>query len=164
MKQETADTVGVTKVTGGRVADFGVDPYLPKFWKMESNKRGGASRVERNGNLLYLDGKKIQLWISRGQEWGVVEGNILRSKLERKNVVGATMLDFLLNNPDLIPETWKKSQGGNVRRIFFWGTMYINGHGSLCVRCLVWKGDWMEDFLCLKDDFCGKDQAMILAS
>lgn len=48
-------------------------------------------------------------------------------------------MDFYLANPHLIPEEWKG------KAVFFWGTIYRDADGHLCVRYLYWRGggwDW----------------------
>lgn len=121
--------------------DFGADPFLPDGWSVEEHQKGKVAKLEREGDDLYLDGKKIEFWLSSEQKRGVITGNILRAKLKGKSVLNANLLDHLLKNPHLIPEAWKKNENGNTRYIFFWGTIYRRADGDLYVRCLYWDGD-----------------------
>ena len=112
---------------------------------MEEHQKGKVAKLERRGDDLYLDGKKIEFWLSREQKRGVITGNILRAKLKGKPVLNANLLDHLLKNPHLIPKAWKMDENENTRYIFFWGTIYRGADGYLCVRCLYWGGgrwDW----------------------
>ena len=145
--------------------DLGADPFLPDGWSVEEHQKGKFVKLERNGDDLYLDGKKIEFWLSREQKRAVVTGNILREKLRDKPVINANLSDYLLKNPHLSPEAWKKDENGNTRYIFFWGTIYRDADGSLCVRCLCWGGDrWIWLFLWLDDDFSDDNPAAVSAS
>lgn len=64
-----------------------------------------------------------------------------------KEVMNACFLDFLLENPELIPETWrKKNERGEAVFVIFWGTTYVVSGGFLMVRGLVFdeKAGWEE--------------------
>lgn len=125
--------------------DFSADPFLPDGWGVEEHQKGKVAKLERKGDDLYLDGKKIEFWLSSEQKRGVITGNILRAKLKGKPVLNANLLDHLLKNSHLIPEAWKKEENGNTRYIFFWGTIYRDAGGRLYVRFLCWHGgrwDW----------------------
>lgn len=146
-------------------ADLGADPYLPDGWKVEEHKKGTVAKLERKGNDLYLDGKKIEFWLSSEQKRSVITGNILRAKLKGKPVLNANLLEHLLKNPHLIPETWKKDENGDTRYIFFWGTVYRDTVGSLCVRYLYWRGDeWRWICRWLGYDWGSSDPAAVSAS
>jgi len=75
-------------------------------------------------------------------------------------------LDALLENQELIPESWKKDEQGNTRYIFFWGTIYRRGSGGrLYVRSLCFHdGGWFWYCICLDYDFCGLYPAAVSAS
>jgi hypothetical protein len=80
-------------------------------------------------------------------------------------VMNANVLDFLLANPDLIPEEWKKDEHGNTRYIFFWGTVYRDRGGDLYVRYLCWGGDrWGWGSRWLGSGWDGDSPAAVLAS
>ena len=145
--------------------DFGADPFLPDGWKVEEHQKGKVAKLERKGDDLYLDGKKIEFWLSSEQKRGVITGNILRAKLKGKSVLNANMLDHLLKNPHLIPEAWKKDENGNTRYIFFWGTVYRGAGGNLYVRYLDWDGDrWVWYCIWLGIDFDVCSPAAVSAS
>lgn len=102
------------------------DPFVPNGWKVEEHRKGGRFK---------WDASQVALYLSKGQRDGkVIEGNKLRKELADKPVYNATVLDYLLANPDLIPEEWKG------KYVFFWGTIYRGSGGDLCVRYLYWYG------------------------
>ena len=77
----------------------------------------------------------------------LIRGTELREELKGKPVLNANVLDYLLKHPELIPEEWKG------KAVFFWGTIYRDSRGNLCVRCLYWDGsrwywshNWLDDF------------------
>ncbi len=149
------------------VIDCDADPFLPNGWKVEEHQKGGQFKWDPSNHLsnlpiLYLDEK--------GQRNGKsIEGNKLREKLAKDLVKGALLnanvLDYLLANPHLIPEEWKKDEKGNTRYIFFWGTVYRLSDGYLCVRYLCWDvSRWYWGSHWLDDDWGDGDPAAVRAS
>ena len=117
------------------VIDCDANPYVPNNWKVEEHIKGGELRWNPDEVELYLCDK---------QKGGTIEGNELRKLLKGKPVLNANVLDYLLANPQLIPEEWKD------KAVFFWGTIYRNSHGLLYVRFLYWLDDrwfWNSDWL-----------------
>ena len=115
------------------------NPFIPEGWKVESHTKGG--KIPFNPNM-------VDLYLSDEQENGSIQGNDLRKKVETKNPYNANLLDFYLDHPELIPESWKGKE------IFFWGTIYRNADGRLCVRYLYWDGvrwDWGFNWLDYRD-------------
>jgi len=109
--------------------DCSADPYLPNNWKVVEHRRTGQ---------LEWDPTKIFPYLSDQQkEGGVIRGLKLREELKGKPVLNANVLDYLLAHPELIPEDWKD------KAVFFWGTIYRDSDGRLCVRYLIWDdGRW----------------------
>ena len=91
---------------------------------------------------------------------GSIRGNNLYEYFKEKHtpVLNASVWEYLKDNPEEIPEEWKKKYGGNEQYIFFWGTIDRSPQGDLCVRYLTWSGgnwtagnylmsgNWHEDF------------------
>lgn len=137
--------------------DCDADPFVPSGWKVESHKKGGQ---------FAFDPAKIKLHLSPNQRGGkFIEGNKLRKELVNEPVLNANVLDFLLKNPNLIPEEWKKDASGNTRYIFFWGTIYRRSLGHLYVRYLCWSdGSWYWLYYWLDVDWGGDNPAAVFAS
>ena len=131
--------------------DCDADPFLPDGWKVEEHQKGGQFK---------WDASQVNLWLAKGQQNGKwLEGNKLRKELAGKPVLNANVLDYLLKNPQLIPEEWKG------KAIFFWGTVYRNRDGNLYVRCLFWYGDRWDWYIHWLDyDFNDNDPAALRAS
>ncbi len=117
--------------------DLGVTPFNPYGWRVEEHTTGGLVEWNPGNVALYLS-------VSQSDGKSIV-GRELRRELTGRPVFNANLLDYLHENPNLIPEEWKG------QRIFFWGTIYSNAAGRLCVRCLVWDGarwrwnyEWLE--------------------
>lgn len=138
------------------VIDLDADPHLPNDWKVEEHKKGGQ---------LEWDPAKVKFHLSKNQTDGKsIEGNKLRKELANEPVFNANLLDYLLKNPLLIPDEWKKDEQGNTRYIFFWGTIYRGSVGGLCVRCLYWNGDeWVWGYYWLDYGWDAFDPAASLA-
>ncbi len=140
----------------GRLIDCDAAPYIPNGWSVESHTKGGQ---------IEFDPSKITLYFSKRQKNGkTIVGHDLRKELKGKPVLNACVLDHLLANTHLIPDSWKKNEKGETLYHFFWDTVYRDSNGSLCVRSLYWRGDgWNWDYGWLDDEFDGQNPA-ILAS
>ncbi len=132
-------------------------PFIPSGWKVEEHQKGGAFK---------FDASQVQFYLDSGQKKGnYIEGNKLRKQLAGKPVLNANVLDYLLKNPQLIPDDWKKDEKGNTRYIFFWGTIYRHSDGYLYVRYLYWfDGRWQWNDRWLGDDWLGDNPAAVRAS
>ncbi len=137
--------------------DCDADPFVPKGWKVEEHQKGGAFKWDASQVTLHLD---------KGQKnGGYVDGNKLRILLAGKPVLNANVLDYMLKNPHLISDDWKKDEKGNTRYIFFWGTIYRDSDGRLCVPYLYWYGSgWDWSYYWLGNDFYGSNPAALRAS
>lgn len=137
--------------------DCDAAPFIPDGWKVEEHQKGGAFK---------WDAAQVQFHLDPGQQDGkYIEGNKLRLQLTGKPVLNANVLDYLLKNPQLIPDDWKKDEKGNTRYIFFWGTIYCSSGGSLYVRCLYWHGGrWRWLAFWLGHVWRGNDSAAVRAS
>ncbi len=144
------------------VIDCDADPFNPwekDGWTVEEHQKGGSFK---------WDAAQVAFHLSSGQKGDkYIEGNKLRKELTEKStpVLNANVLDYLLANPHLIPEEWKKDGKGNTRYIFFWGTIYRHRGGNLCVRCLYWidgRWHWSNDWL--GRDWYGRSPAAVRAS
>jgi len=119
------------------IIDCDANPFLPVGWKgIESHKKGG---------MLEWNPTKVKLYLSPNQQDGkTIKGHNLRKELENEPVLNANVLDYLLAHPELIPEEWKE------KYVYFWGTIYRDSVGRLCVRylCFIggrwrWGCDWL---------------------
>jgi len=139
--QVVRGTATITPVE--HIIDCAADPFVPNSWTVETHQPGG---------LWKWNPEQVQFYLSTNQQNGkTIKGNKLRKELAGKPVLNANVLDYLLKNPQLIPEEWKKDSNGNTRYIFFWGTIYRNAVGSLFVRYLYfndgqwsWSHDWLD--------------------
>ncbi len=109
------------------IIDLDAAPYVTSQWKVVSHQNGGEFKWWPDvGFYLHVD---------PDQEEGFgVNGDRLRSKLEKLPVLNANVLDFLIRNKNLIPEKWKGCD------VCFWGTVYEDARGSF-VRSLYWTGE-----------------------
>jgi hypothetical protein len=134
--------LGLSEVTITKhLIDLFADPWVPDGWKVVEHRRGDKE--------FLFDPSKVVLYLDDGQKDGkVIKGHELRKKLADQPVFNANLLDWYLAHPNLIPEEWKG------RAVFFWGTIYRDSGGDLCVRCLVWGGgEWLWRCGWLGDDW-----------
>ena len=126
------------------VINCDTDPFVPSGWRVEKHEKSGSFR---------WDPKQVQFYLSKSQKKdGSIVGNKLRTELADKPVLNANVLEYLLAHPHLIPEAWKEETNGDTTCVFFWGTIYCDSDGDLCIRCLFWDGDgwywdcgWLDD-------------------
>lgn len=113
------------------IIDLDKDPLIPSdHWTVEEHKKGGKMEWEP---------EKLELFLTEKQKTEYIGGHVLRKELG-ENVMNANVLDFLLKNPELIPESWKKNSKGDINFIYFWGTVYRDSDDGLCVRSLCFSG------------------------
>ncbi len=147
------------------IIDCDAKPFEPSGLAVapESDQLPGRVR----GQLVW-DPTKVKLHLSPNQEGGkVINGTKLQKELANEPTLPANILDYLLKNPHLIPEEWKKDANGNTRYIFFWGTIYRGSACRRCVRYLYFNGSgWAWDWDCrrLGFDWYGSDPAALRAS
>ncbi len=115
-----------------RLIDCDTAPWCPYGWRVEEHRPGGQ---------LEFDPAKVAFHLDDGQKNGrTIVGNELRKQLAGKPVLNASVLDHLLANPQLIPDSWKTDANDNPRYIYFWGTVYRSSGDHLYVRFLYWTG------------------------
>ena len=132
----------------GHFIDCDADPYVPAGWKVFEHRKGGQ---------FNFSAALVKFRLDSGQKNGeYIGGNKLCKKFLGKPILNANVLDYLLKNPDLIPEDWKRDENGNARYIFFWGTIYRYSYGHTCVRYLGWNDKWCWGAYWLDDEF-GRD-------
>ena len=103
-----------------------LDPFRPDGWEVIEHRKMGQ---------LVWNPEKVKPYLSENQKDGkMIKGHELRKELESQPVLNVCVLDYLLANPHLIPDEWKR------KRTYFWGTVYRDTYGYLCVRCLYWHG------------------------
>lgn len=139
------------------VIDCDADPFVPDGWRVEEHQRRGQFK---------FDPKAVRFHLSEPQRRErPIEGNKLRKELANEPVLNANVLDYLLAHPEIIPENWKKDEKGRTRYIFFWGTIYRDADGDLCVRHLFWlDGRWHRDYFWLSGAWGVGNPAALRAS
>ena len=110
----------ILKVT--HIIDCDADPFVPPGLKVESHHKCG--QLEWREGLFGLYFSELQ-----GSSSAVC-GDKLLEELKDKPVLNANVLDYLLKNPQLIPEEWKS------KAVFFWGTIYCDPDDCPCIRYL----------------------------
>jgi hypothetical protein len=138
------------------IIDLDADPLVRKGWCVESHVAGGQ---------LEWDSSKVSFYLSETQKSGRIQGHELRKELADKDCFNANLLNYLLANPTLIPDEWKKDESGKTRYIFFWGTVYRVAAAGLCVPTLCWcDGKWDWGYGSLDNDWDSRSPAAVPAS
>lgn len=116
------------------------DPHVPDGFKTEEHRKSGKFKWNSDNATLFLVDSQ------RGDNQ--TTGHELRKELVDQPVMCAHTLDYLVNNPTLIPESWQ----GQV--VVFWGTIYRDCNGKLCVGYLDFiRGFWCRKYLNLDEMF-----------
>ncbi len=133
---------------------------LGSGWSEEEHRNSGTMELENKNGRLYINGVKVERYLSPNQRNGkVIGGHELRRELAGQPVLCACMLDYLLQHTELIPEEWKSGY------TFFWGTIFRNQDGDLYVVVLRWDGvQWYWYHGWLKYDWGSRSPAACLAS
>lgn len=106
-------------------------PVVPDGWSVESHVFHPPFKWRPEAVSLHFEDDQL----SRG---GISSG-VLRRRLGSKPALNASVLDFLLENPHLIPMSWRSVL------VHFWGTVYRDPSGHRCVRHLRWEaGRWQS--------------------
>ena len=111
------------------IIDCDADPFvnvhpIPKYtWRVVSHRKHG---------YLKWDPAHVELWYPENRnDWKL---GPYREVIKRMPALNANVLDFLLKNPHLIPDSWQTE--GNGGNIVFWGTVYLDYMDRKFVRCL----------------------------
>lgn len=150
---------GHTFINVINVINCDADPFNP--WAND----GFTIEEHQKGGQWKFDPTHVEFFLASDQKDDkVIEGNKLCKELAKKLCFNANILDYLLENPHLIPEEWKMDGNGNTRYIFFWGTIYRYG-GSRRIRCLYWgDGRWDWSYGWPDRDWYGDSPAAVRAS
>ncbi len=120
-----------------------------------------AENWSDQGIVVWSDFReKLTLFLDPVRIESSIRGNNLYEYLKEKNknVLNATVWEYLKDHQDKIPEEWKLGIKGNAQYIFFWGTIDRSPDGNLYVRYISWtggnwvfssyllSGNWHEDF------------------
>ncbi len=109
-----------------RIIDCDAEPTVPEMAKEILEMGFFVKSHQKNGQLVW-DPRKISLVESKTQKEDSKRNERLLSfwfspEEFRGQVLNANVLDYLLANPELIPESWKKEGA-----IYFWGTIFAVG-------------------------------------
>ena len=142
-----------------RPIDCNAAPFIPNGWSVRPEDQI-TSAVR--GDLVF-DPAKVTPYFSERQKNGkAIVGNDLRKELDGKPLLTARVLDYLLVNTHLIPESWKKNEKGAMLYHLFWGTLYDDSNGRLFVRFLCCDDDvWCWGYRSLGANFGSRDPALL---
>ena len=113
--------------------------------------------------MVTCDPAKMSLYLDEAQKTGRMVGTELAKRLAGKSLLSVLMLNHLQDNPQLIPKSWKKDERGNIRYIFFWGTIFCTDEGVLYVQCLYWLNRrWRRNYFNLVEEFSDRCPTALL--
>ena|SRR3989344_2532041 len=137
-------------------------PFVPNGWSVAPDSQQLPNRAR---GIIRLGPAPLRLYLTelqREERNMVIRGFGLLKKLANKPVLGANVLDYLWANKRLIPRLlpWLPIYNSAV----FWGTLYYDHLGRLCVRCLLSRKGGPELSHHLVDgDWDGSDPAVLRA-
>ena len=133
----------------GNIVDCNLDPYTPyepskgefddgSAWSVAQHRQHGKLELVRRSDNLTANGRRIGLFLAGTPD-----------ALKGWSDLNANVLDYLIAHQDLIPDSWRRDEKGNARRIFFRGTIYKrypeNDHP---IACLCLSGGWKKSHYC----------------
>lgn len=147
-------------ITIDRTKPFDPAEFIDKGWKIEEED-------ERSLVLTEVDLTKTLFETCLREGENRIQGE---KKLARLKEAGHIRLDAkvfltLWQNQHLIPESWKEKIGGNIRYIFFDGTILRRPDGYRYVLYLCWgEGEWRWYYCWLGHDWHAFVPSLVLAS
>ena len=103
-----------------------------------------------------FDPTKIRLYFPELVAHKKIPGGTFRINLEGLPILGSDALEHLLENPQLITNGWKG------KWVSFWGDVYRDEDGILCVRTLRWNGaTWTHDVFMLSGQWSASHPAAL---
>lgn len=116
-----------------------------------------GATIEYHNTTSSFNPNKIVLHLEPEQENGYIKGTILAERLKEKSC-NASVLDYLIEHPELYPEAWKG------KYVYFWGSIFRSpSDDNLCVRCGYWRdGKVVSDYDWLDVGWHGRRPAAVL--
>lgn len=155
-----APYTGGTKIEIDRSRPFDPASFIGKGWAIEEQD-------ERSLALAEIDLTAVRFETMLKPKESSVDGE---TKLERLKAAGHIRLDAgvfeaLWDNQSLIPESWKRDEGGNIRFIYFDGTVLRAPDDHRYVLFLYWlDGQWHWLYNWLEFDWYADGPSAVLAS
>ena len=107
------------------IVDLGAIPKEPKSHQnklvLKKHVGAGTATLTREGDTLFLDDKKINLFVWKGQRKGCLSGEIDKA-VGGMLVLNVNVARCIASHPFLIPKRWCL----RFRKIFFWGTRFTS--------------------------------------
>jgi hypothetical protein len=109
--------------------------YLAQYsTRIQEHVGMGRVTLERRGDDLFVNGRRVILHQSETQRKEGVRGRLLHEELMMKTVLNACFLEFLYENESFIPDSWKQDGDGCSLNIVFRGTIYGRDFGGEFVQ------------------------------
>ncbi len=98
------------------------------------------------GDPLVWEPKNLHLYQNPAQQGEAVSVRVLYEDLpDDTTLLNANVFDYLIKNPELIPEEWQQDEDGSDRTILFPGTVYYDGDKNYFVRAMKFNaGKWTD--------------------
>jgi hypothetical protein len=136
--------------------------FIGPGWSIAADETDSRSMA-----LTELDLNKVRLvtMLNEGEKYIGGEEKLRRLKSSDYIRLDADIFLTLWENQHLIPESWKEKVNGNIRYIFFDGTVLRDSDGNGCVRFLCWDGgQWDWNVYWLGNDWNENYPSAVLAS
>lgn len=130
---------------------FNPKKFLGDGWSIQNDETDARSIA-----LTELDLTKVELVTMLKDGETCIQGEEKLKRLKSSDYIrlDADIFLALWENQHFIPESWKEKVNGNIRYIFFDGTVLQSPLGGRCVLFLYWGGgEWFWDCYWLDDDW-----------
>lgn len=105
--------------------------------------------VQRRGDDLYVNDRKVVFLLAEVQKTGKVDGYEVCRAIRDQLTLHPNIMDALLQNTDLLPDSWKRDENGRRRSIYFWYVLFQGRSRIPIVRsCYYFDPDetWYQSF------------------
>ncbi|MBI3251414.1 MAG: hypothetical protein HYZ62_00715 [Candidatus Andersenbacteria bacterium] len=145
--------------------DLAASPHAPRQAPHIHRHYGqGRVKLASDHDNLYIGNKRVTKYRSMKQLGGLlIKGLDLYRELAQLPILNACVLDKLVQEPQLIPNTWKRDALGNVIFTIFWDTIFISTEGLMYVHALYCGSSsiWQKHAFQLEHSFLEHYQAAI---
>lgn len=138
-----------------KTTPFNPETFIGKGWKIESD-----TPTPKGFNLSKVT---LKSYLTPGESY--VTGNETLTRIGNDMPLNASVLQYLYEHQEEIPEKWKEKTNGFITYICFDGTVLVRPGGDRCSLYLCWReGQWRWDSYWLGFGRYADDPSAVVAS
>ncbi len=138
-KEKTSSPSPTNSLPIDRTQPFNPSIFIREGWSIEEEDEHSLALTEVDLNEIHFE-----TMLKDSESRIVGEEKLTRLKASGNIRLDAKVFQTLWENQHRIPESWKERVNGNIRYIFFEGTVLRSPDGFRFVLCLYWLGGRWE--------------------